>query len=576
MTRLSTKSALLASAALLAAGGAAHAQQFSFETNKILGSPGEVIEIPVFVSGAPVPVGGVNFTLRVSGDDLVDVRLGEATTATGLGAGFEFAYNADIARSGVATGAITGDVHEFRGVIYGTGPVAPSFAAATPVQVASVFVQLGPYSKGTYSVELAVDSDGEIALGGISDVDGGSLPGGGIRPGGDVVEVDVTDGTNDITTDFTDSRDRENWVYEGTAYEGLLASDNPALAPIGDSNDTQGLVITSVAEQSFGSWGYDWVNIGSMRNPAPGLLHMIEWDLAASADKGDSPTPRLRHLTANFFQGSELAVIDFTGFLGIIEDDGIDVVPGTGGLTYNSILEIPAFAADGVGFDGVNAFMDLLVFGFGKVGESLWMSQMRERFVDPASLGAGQIVYDQVFSASNAGTFLQAAVDQGGRTVQYIQDARGIGVRSGGADVFGAQQFSLGTWFTVPDSTGVVFDASKLYKVEIEVSGSDDTDGVFDPFWMPQIRLRLYTSNLEYSKNFNTNPTSIADPAVSLFPVSPATVTYTFWKKPIPAIDGLAMNFGFDVIDLITNPNGQDEDVSVHLKSLRITAYDAP
>ena len=565
--RASKASALAVAAALVTMAAGASAQEFSFETNKILGSPNEVVEVPVYVKGAAVPVGGLNFTVRIPASALADIQLDQATTSTDL-AGFTYAFNANVSRTGVSTGVIQGDVHEFRGVIYGTGDPAPSFNANLPVKVASIFVPISSTAHGTYPVELAVDQDGITAVGGISDVVGNSIPGGGVRPGGDDIVFDITDNFAPIVTDFTTPQGRTNWIYTGQ-----IPADVPN-QPVGSVSSVEGLGITTVVDNSYGYWGYD-PNVGSIRNPASDLLHVVKWDMRASADGGDAPTPRLRHATANFFMSQEINLIDLGNLLG---DDGFFSPPGTAGKTYSTVVQVPGFAADGVGLDGLNYFFDLLQFGvfapplnIGKVGETAWLRQAREYFVETSALSNPQVLYSQTYSNSNPRGFTQGAPAQLGRPVTYLVDANGIGVTSsGGFDANG--NLSLGSWSNEP--LGFNFDSSKFYKIDITVSAFDFTDNSFDPFWVPNVRVRLHNFTNEVSNNFNLTSTSFFDAAVPYLSTTPQT--YTVWMNPFPEMNGVEAFASFEAIHVLSNFNGLDDNMTLYLNGLTVTAYDAP
>lgn len=185
-------------AMLLAAGlglaAAAPAQQFSFQASSLSVDAGDNLTLDVFLSGASAPVAAVNFTVRVSSADAAVLPLASATSSSPLEAsGFVYEFNPAYSRSAVSTGNITGDVVEFRGVLYPSGGSTTTFNASSSTKVAQIVIPVPSGASNTVAeVELVSAIDAGTGLLGVSDAAGTSLkPSGQTRPAGAVANVTV-------------------------------------------------------------------------------------------------------------------------------------------------------------------------------------------------------------------------------------------------------------------------------------------------------------------------------------------------------------------------------------------------
>lgn len=551
--------------ALLSAGAmTAEAQQFSFGSNKIIASPGEVIEIPVVLSGVSEPVAGVNYTVRMRQSDLLTVKLGDATTFSPIADGngsFTYADNTLLRdEADVASGAIRGDVIEVRGVLYSTTATPATFNASAPATVATISAEVSPAARGRVELELVSGIENQTGLLGVSNAAGDSLvPTGQERPAGATLFVQIRDGLAPVTNDFTDPDQQQGFVYSAPL------PLNANVKPLGTA-DANGLSITSLADESYGTWAYDRVGRGAWRNPPGGLLWVLDWDMVGSTDGVDHLSPRMRVMPNNDFYSHETIVQELDA------GDGISLVPGTAGGTIRTITPVPAFASDGISWDGMNFFFDLVQFGIGAVGESLTLPGLKEHYVDPATLGGARVVLDQVYDQTNAGVFESFLADQGGLEVQYIQDRNGLGIKSAGPlDDSGPDLvFSYGAWVSRLGQLGVTMDASKWYKVEATITGT-----AFNPAYNPIPRLRAFPNNSEMQVSNQVIPFLFQNDQTLPRPGYTPT-TLTVWVAVPQALDGEAMNIAFELIHAEAPDDGTDQTPTLYMNRLKVTEYNAP
>lgn len=554
-----TKLLAQAGVVALAVSSMASAQSFSFGTTSMSGAPGETVNIPIYLDAAG-DVAGANFTVRVSqaDDDKLDI-LG-STSSSGLASGnFVYANNA-LSRSGATGGAITGDVVEHRGVLYSSVSPAETFNAASQTQIATIQATIDPSATGSVTLELVSAIDNNTGLLGISDASGNSVvPGGQTRPGGATLILDITSSGFPISTDFQTTGADPNWTYEAILPVG-------GSLPVGTAVAGEGAKIEGQVMDSFGFWYGHKDNPATVwRTPNTGMIYVTDFKMKSDATGFNVPPIRIRTDSGDSFYASYALFQDLPGN----GADGVQVVPESTPKTMRLLNHVQATNNNGVGPDGFNVAADLFLFLLGAPNEGIYLQNLNENVVDPATLTGETVIYDHTFTGADVDVFQHEADNLTGKQVTY-SNADGLGIQTGGTYESGTGIFSYGSWFSTfgqLSSQGLVANQSKWYKIEATVT-SDATAAARTPV----IRLRLATENLEWMYYF-TMTAAAGDATDAAYNASGAK-TYTSWAATPPEVDTLPMAIAFEMYDIYANV--PDENPTVRLKTLKITQYDSP
>ncbi|MDK2973535.1 MAG: hypothetical protein PWP23_3290 [Candidatus Sumerlaeota bacterium] len=563
--RIAAPLALAALAVVLGAAAPAPAQRLTFDQKKYDAAPGETLELKIYVSDAPSSVSGANFTVRISAEDAKDVRLKDATSAPNpqlTALGFTHADNY-LVRSHVTTGEIVGDVEELRGAVYSTRTPPFTFPANSPRQIASVLVPIDINAQGRVLVELVPAVDNGVALLGVADAQGDPMiPAGHTTPEGDVASIVIEQRGTPIVTDLTLAREQAGWIYSSPLPDG------PEPKGAGNGVPGVGLTTQSIVDGTYTVWNWDFLRRGAWRSPEAGRLLVTDWKVKADVGGVETPPIRLRTMTANSVISVETLIQDLWW-----NNDDISIVPGTGGRTYRTLMQVPLFAADGYGSDGTVPYFDMIVFdGIGKAGSMLTLTGLTETVVDPLTLGGKQLQYFRTFDSRNDGGWKFAAGALGGKEVSYSRSRYGLGIQSGGPleTTEEGQTYSYGLWHAEPGLMKVKADGTKWYNVEAFIHGTAE-----DPAWNAMSRLRVYPANNEYFSMMLFAPQ--LDPQdYHIKRTDLDGTTLSAWFTIPPEFDGEELGMAFDLIHLDAPSDGTDRTPALFLKWVRVTTYDAP
>lgn len=566
MTRIARGTALALSGGLMFLAAQAGAQQFTFGVDKIVAAPGSTVDVPIFVQGATVPVAGANFTVRIRTADEAAIRLSQATSFANPGlTAFSYVANGALTRTNVQNGILRGNVNEYRGVVYSTNSPAATFSANNPFQIATLMIPVTSLASGNYQLELVSAIDNETGLLGVSNASGVSLvPVGASRPAGDMVTIVVDELRTGVDIDVVE----EGAPPTGWSFKAEIPSE-VADQPEGFFDNEKGMAIRPTQDGNYGFWAFDNTTGNSWRYPNAGKIYVTDWDISSDTTGVDTPPFRLRTSTANFFLSSETQIQDANFFPG----DTMSVVPGLAGKTYRTLSPVPSYAADNYSIDGMNIWFDLLQFGLGTPGKTIYLGGLSERAVDAPT--GGTVVYDRSFDFDNTHGWVKGLYDQGGIRVGYTRTSNGLGVRSGGPlelvpGTTDQYRFSYGYWYTPEGVLGVTADATKWYKVEAEIRGN-----AADPVYNPAGRMRFYTDNFEYFQMVQMLP--FVDPADFNTPrPTLAGTTLTGWFQVPADVDARSLSVAFDMYHLSAPGDGTDIKPTLYLKNLKITAYNDP
>lgn len=549
---------------ILALPGTASAQRFLFEKKKFRGTPGETLDIGVYVANSPKPITGANFTVRLSAEDAGKVLFSEATSEVNpqLGA-FAFGYADNyLERQGVQTGTINGNVAEFRGATYSTrNPPFSVPAGSSPRLIATIYVPIHIDASGRVLIELVSAIDDGTALLGVADNTGEPLiPEGNEVAPGDLATI-VIEQRGPTVTDFTDPKSFDGWVYQAP----LPAAPDPK--PQGDSLAGEGLRIRSVIDGSNGTWIWDFVNRGAWMAPRANRLLVTDWEISSDAEGTATPPFRLRQISTNSVLSAETLIQDLT------DADEISVVPGTAGRTYRTIVQVPQFASDDYSGDGMVPAFDMVQFdGMGEPGKAITLSRLTDRVLDENSLSGKALKYFQTFDARHDGGWKFSDGDLGGREVSFGRGRHGLGITSGGplTSEGGEQAYSYGYWYAEPGILQVNVDSSRWYRVDAHVIGTANK-----PENNPMARLRVYPENSEYysmlvfAPHLDLNDYFVPRPSVE-------GTTLTAWFQMPGELDGEPLGIAFDMIHVDGPTDGSDQNPALFLKWIRIQSFEEP
>jgi hypothetical protein len=544
-----------------------HAQVFTFDQKKYQTTPGATVELKIHVSQSPVSITGANFALRISSTDGREVRLADATSipnAQLTALGFQYADNF-LRRTGVTTGVITGAVDEFRGALFSTR--TPPFAVpanSPPRLIATVLVPIDINAQGRVLVELVSAVDNGVALLGVANAQGNPVvPTGREVPEGDVATIVIEPGFGPIVTDLREPRNQAGWVYSSP----LPGQGRPGGQ--GEGLPGVGLSTRAVLDGTYTVWNWNAVERGAWRTPRAQRLHVIDWRVRADVGGVETPPFRLRTMTANHLLSAENLYQDLWW-----NRDTVSLVPMPQGRTYRTIMEVPTFAADGRGADGVVPYFDMIQFDeIGKPGATLTLEGLEERFVDPATLAGKRLEYFQTFDSRNDGGWKFTPGDFGGHEVSFSRSRYGLGITSGGpleVDEQGNQRYSYGFWYAEPAMTRLKANSTRWYQVEAHLFGTAD-----NPVWNATARLRLHPANHEFytmllmASQLDRDDYHVPRPDLN-------GMTLTAWFVPPPDIEGMDLGMAFDLIHLDAPPDGTDRTPALFLKWVRVSSYEAP
>ncbi|MEQ8818660.1 MAG: hypothetical protein RLY93_00295 [Sumerlaeia bacterium] len=552
MARRSIKALALAGAATCLAATSAQAYDFSFGSDSVEVRPLSTLDLDIFVENVPEGVAGVNFTLRIEQADGALLDFANATSAIdpSLAGTFTYVFNEKLDRTGVSGGTITGNVIEFRGVIYSTSnnPIS-TFNASASQRVATVSIPTGS-GTGDVAVELVSAIDNNTGLLGISDASGNSLNAQGeTRPAGDTITVNVVAGAFPSVTDF-EVNGAGTWTYNGILPAGNL--------PEGNAVPGAGLrILSKNRDLSFGTWDSGFTT-DAFGQPPQGVIYYNTFEVSSSTSGGAVPPGRVRLNSADTFRGTGVLFQDSD------PNNNIIVTPDGDGETYSVVSTVPAHVADSVGGrSGFDIAMDILQIGLGSANESITLARLTERVIDPAALGTFAPVYSADFSGSNTNGWNNTSVDAGGALpgATLTATADGLQVTSAGPADFSIGAFSYGFWDVLNIGTA---NSSKLYRVTMVVSA----DAV--PAELPVVRLRFAAGNNDFVGDLSLNSTA-SDPADA--PDADGESYQAFFVVPDGA-NGSPLDLGFDVYDL--RGAGSVQNPSITLRSITVESVDKP
>ncbi len=569
------------SALLLAGGltGAALAQGPSMSLESVQGSPGETVQMRVFVSGGVSDTSAINATVSIPSAQasLINGNI-TGTIAPGL-TGYSYEDNSPVTGDGSV---------EYRFVIYPQDGASPApFNTINQTEVAILSIPLAAGASGAVDVTLrrVFDADGRTGLVGISDSSGASVTGAGEVPAPNAARNIQGDNGQIIIVDFIGEDFRDNPTFPSNWQATQVLPQFISFLPTPDGtpnpNTSWGFSNTTgvnfeVADLGGGNGTFGFLSTGGATGDrfssglSAGQLVAVNWTISTNAaDPNDAPKVRLRGNVDGFAQqtgyqegrtAAERAPGDLTS----------TPTSADGTTQLTQLLHLPASAFNGasVGADGLLISYDtqtqeLPGFKLGSAGSTYTVEQASLTPIDPASLtGENQIATFDFTTGTNGFT----AIDNLAGIPATTGTTGGLSIAPGGPPVLNGglvTSLSLATW----GATGVFTPAAgKIYKVDYSLATTAP-----DPVNTMTGRIRIsVVSGLPdlVFEAVNESGGPAADPAEL---PNAAGRTYTTWLLIPDSYAGAQVDVNFDGYQTGANQVG-----AVVLQNMTVTEYNRP